>query len=72
MPIVDTILALIPAVVQAEGGIAALVDLIGALHASGQLTTEQIQRIRDDGSISDANLDAAIAAAKARIQQERK
>jgi hypothetical protein len=43
--------------------------LIGTLHAGGQLTTEQVQTIRDDGQLADANLDEAIAAAKARLSQ---
>jgi hypothetical protein len=69
MGIVASILALVPAAVQVEGGVEKLVEFIGVLHAGGVLSVEQVQEIRDDGSLADANLDDAIARAKARRGQ---
>jgi hypothetical protein len=66
---VSAILALVPLAISVEGGVEHLISLIGTLHAGGQLTTEQVQTIRDDGQLADANLDEAIAAAKARLSQ---
>jgi hypothetical protein len=65
--IVAALLALIPVATQVEGGIESLLSLIGTLHAGGQLNADQVQQIRSDASLADANLDAAIDAAKARL-----
>jgi len=64
---VTALLTLIPIALQVEGGVAQLLSLIGTLHAGGKLTAEQVQTIRDDAALADADFDSAIAAAKARI-----
>ncbi len=67
MGIVEAILALIPVALQVEGGTVQLLGLIGTLHAGGQLSADEVQKIRDDGTLADAEFDEAIAAAKARL-----
>jgi hypothetical protein len=64
---VSALLALVPLAISVEGGVESLITLIGNLHAGGQLSTDQVQEIRDDGSLADASLDDAIAQAKARL-----
>jgi hypothetical protein len=66
MGTVAAILALIPSAIQVVGGVESLAALVANLHAGGVLSADEVQQIRDDGGLADANLDAAIAAAKQR------
>jgi len=67
MNTVTAILSLIPVATAAEGGITALIQFVATIHASGAIGDADVQKIRDEAVVADADYDAALADAKARL-----
>jgi hypothetical protein len=67
MEIVSALALIGPVLMQIEGGAKVFLSVLATLHAGGKLSDEQVQQIRDDKAIADAEYDAELEAAKARI-----
>jgi hypothetical protein len=67
MNTVEAILSLIPVATAAEGGITSLIQFVATLHASGAMGDADVQKVRDEAVVADADYDQVLADAKTRL-----